>query len=281
MTNVPTWEVDLLIDAPVTIRRPFRTREPKGFRPNDPFYSDIEISRAPSGLRTTITARALNERLAREAAVFFFGRVLDILAFRINMPLFLSLTESETPRNSRVRQPVRRNIEDHEIKDSFQEADHLAIAEPPFLKSLSWYRKGLYTEDPFDKFLALWISIEIVAAQYYGSVTSIDQERAKNGSKSQIWECFKALWGECDQWPIIPGNDRWIDENYELRKDIAHGISSVDIEKVALVLDKLTVIPQVAHRFLQDWRDNILYRDLQPASQRLLHPDEAFPSQRD
>jgi hypothetical protein len=83
------------------------------------------------------------------------------------------------------------------------------------LRGLGWYRKGLYTEDPFDKFLAFWNAIEIVAAAYYQSefVPSIDRERAKKGSKSQIWECFKALWGPCEQWPNIAGDDKWFDEN--------------------------------------------------------------------
>jgi hypothetical protein len=55
------------------------------------------------------------------------------------------------------------------------------------LRGLGWYRKGLYTEDPFDKFLAFWNAIEIVAAYYQSEfVPSIDRERAKKGSKSQI-----------------------------------------------------------------------------------------------
>jgi hypothetical protein len=77
--------------------------------------------------------------------------------------------------------------------------------------------------------------MDTVAAQYHRFVSSIDQQRARDGSKSQIWVCFKALWGPCEQCPHIPGDHDWIDEIHEMRKDIAHGVSSVDIEKVASV----------------------------------------------
>jgi hypothetical protein len=32
MAKDPTWEVDLLVDGPVSLRRPFRMRQQKGFR---------------------------------------------------------------------------------------------------------------------------------------------------------------------------------------------------------------------------------------------------------
>jgi hypothetical protein len=82
---------------------------------------------------------------------------------------------------------------------------------------------------------------------------------AKKGSKNQIWGCFIALWGECERWPNIPGDNRWIAENYETRKQIAHGISPVDIETVTSVMNRLDVIQRVAHRFLWDWREEILH----------------------
>jgi hypothetical protein len=76
------------------------------------------------------------------------------------------------------------------------------MTEPPFLRSLSWYQKGLYTEDPLDKFLSFWIAIEIAAKRSYRSVPSIDQEQAKTGTKSQIRECFKVLWARMNHGQI-------------------------------------------------------------------------------
>jgi hypothetical protein len=44
----------------------------KGFRPENPFYGEIQITSIPSGLRATVTARALNEQFAFEAVVLNF-----------------------------------------------------------------------------------------------------------------------------------------------------------------------------------------------------------------
>lgn len=274
MIEDTTWEVDLFVDGPVTLSRRHRTTQQKGFRPENPFYSDVEVTGIPSGgLRATVTARALSERLAFDAAVVFFGRMLDALAFEVDLPLFLSLTE-QGPRNSRVRHHSRRIIGSRQIDNAFRVADDLGMTEPAFLRSLGWYRKGLYTEDPLDKFLAFWNSIEIVAAGYYKTVEAIDQERAEQGSKNQIWGCFIALWGTCERWPNIPGDDRWIDENYEIRTKIAHGISPVGIEIVTLVVNRLDVIQRVAHRFLRDWREEILPAGWDPANQSASDSDE-------
>ena len=274
MAEVPTWEVELFVDGPVTLRRHFSTTQQKGFRPGNPFYSDIAISGLPSGgLRTTVTARASNKQLAVKAAVVFFGYMLDVLAFKVDLPLFVGLTE-QGPRDGRARHYTRRIIEPQEIEDAFQEADYLRMTQPPFLRSLGWYRKGLYTEDPLDKFLAFWNAIEIVSAGYYLSVESIDHERAKKGSKNQIWACFKALWEECEHWPNIPGDANWIDENYEIRKNIAHGVSFIDIKTVASVVGKLDTIQKVAHGFLQDWRATFLCVDWEASSEGLPDSDE-------
>ena len=53
----------------------------------------------------------------------------------------------------------------------------------------------------------------------------------------------------------------WVDENYKVRNDLAHGNEPVNVEKVASVVDKLDIIQRVAYRFLQDWRDKLLYGD--------------------
>lgn len=274
MAAVPIWEVDLFVDGPVALDRRHRTTQQKGFRPENPFYSDVEVVGISSGgLRATVTARAPNERLAFDAAVVFFGRMLDALAFEVNLPLFLSLTE-EGPRNSRVRYHSRRIIEHEQIENAFRAADDLGMTEPAFLRSLGWYRKGLYTEDPLDKFLAFWNAIEIVTAGYYTTVPSIDHDRAKKGFKNQVWGCFIALWGPCDQWPNIPGDDRWIDENYEIRTNIAHGVSTIGVETVTSVINKLDTIQRVAHRFLWDWRGEFLHAGWATESQSARNPDE-------
>lgn len=193
MSDTPTWEVSLYVDGPVTVKRRVVTTQQKGFRVDDPFYSDIEITNIPSGLKATVTARAPDHVIAYTAAVYFFGHMLDALTLAVNRPMDLSLTERERP--SAPRHDVKRIIEREEFEAAFHEAHSLRQGGPALLRSLGWYRKGLTTDDPLDKFLAFWNVIEIVAGKFYQSVLAIDQQRAKNGCKSQVWECFKTLWG--------------------------------------------------------------------------------------
>lgn len=266
----PVWEVDLFVDGPVTIRNRFRGEQQKGFRPDDPFYSDVRLEgRAPLGIRATITARAESEEAAGRAALVFFGEMLDALTLAINQPMVVSLAERD--RILRRRFDARRIVEHTEIESAFREAHFQRMGSPSFLKGLGWYRKGITTEDPLDAYLALWNSIEIVASKYYRFVPSIDQDRAKSGSKSQIWECFKALWGDCERWPIITADRDWIDESSEIRIDVAHGRKGVTAEQITRVGEKLSPISQVAYRFLRDWRDRFLELDRNPPSESLLN----------
>ena len=258
IAELPVWEVSLMVYGSITVERTIRFSEFKGLRLNDPFYSDIEIRRNQfdSGVEATVTAFAPTQYLAREAAILFFGQTLDALALQINQPLYLNFNDNRSSSNvnrnqtSNASYNTSRRVRKEEWQEAFKEARLLASTETTFLRSLSWYRKGLHSEDPFDKFLAFWNAIEIVARKYHPPIP----RTRTNGSKSQIWESFKALWGECENWSIIQGQGLWIDNNYEIRMTIAHGTQPIDIETVKAVTQKLDTIQQVAHKFLVDWR---------------------------
>jgi hypothetical protein len=104
------------------------------------------------------------------------------------------------------------------------------------------------TENPLDRFYAFWLALEIVASKYHPDVPE-----ASRGSKSQIWESFKCLWGECPDWPVIAGQQSWIDENHALRVQIAHGTAAVDVEAVERAAEMAETIGNVSQRFLTDW----------------------------
>lgn len=221
----------------------------------------------PSGLKATVTTRAPDKVVAYKAAVFFFGHMLDALTLTINQPMYLSLMQGE--RTHPQRHDVKRRIEQHEFEKALHEANILGRGSPSFLRSLGWYRKGLTTDDPLDKFLAFWNAIEIVAGRYYHYVPGIDKERAKKGCKSQVWECFKALWGSCDERPVISGQAAWIDDSYSVRLDVAHGVAFIDVHKVASVAERLPDIEQVCFGFLRGWRERFLDMDRHPPSETL------------
>ncbi len=262
-----------MVRGPVALRVPrFRTRQQKGFDPVNPFYINIEVEKLRTGgFRATVEARAIDEQLARRAAVFFLGRALDVLAFRLDLPLFVSLTDQE-PRSAASRHETRRRIKPQEIEDAFWAADELEMTQPPFLTSLSWYRKGLYTEDPLDQYKAYWIAIERVASSYYAVVDGAAQKKASRGTrigiKMRVSACFSALWGPLERWPShVPKESSWVNDTCDVRNDIAHGNKPVTIDTVASVVEKLDTLKRVAHTFLSDWSHTFL-------AQRWVAPSE-------
>jgi hypothetical protein len=255
--NRTTWIVDLAVQGPITVSRSVRLSEPKGLRRSRPYYSNIKLKSTSYGVQASVTTLASTRETAYRSATFFIGQMLDVLVTRIHQPLFLHYAETTPPRTDAHN--VRRVVEQSEWRDAFYEARLLALAEPDFLRALSWFRKGMTTEDPIDSFLAFWNAIEIVAGKYHKP-----DKRTKQGIKNQIWECFIRLWGQCESWPIIPGNTEWIDENYHTRIQIAHGVAAVDIEQVERVMFKLETIQKVAHIFLIDWREAYIDPTMSP-----------------
>ncbi len=254
MTKLPIWEVALSVMGPIRIRGTHELRVFKDFRYNDPFYSDIDIKTSDTGVDASVTVFASKNVLAHKAALTFFGQMLDSLALEIRQPLYLSITQTSPDLSKQLK--VRRVVERDEWIAAFKESRALNEYEPTFLRALGWHRKGLYTEDPFDKFLAFWNSIEITASKYHTT-----DERTQKGSKNQIWQCFESIWGECKKWPVIEGNEEWININYNLRNDIAHGLKPVTVSSVESILATVNETEEVSYLFLRDWKKKITMDD--------------------
>jgi len=252
MAQSPTWIVRLYISGPVSVENKIKFSALKGWQSDsDPFYSDIEIkNNRRNGLKVFVSAFAPTKHLANQAALLFFGQILDTLAIKINLPMSLSLFDKNMIRDE--EHTTRRVVQTDEWKSAYYETLRLK-GEQTFMRAMGWYRKGLYTEDPIDKFLAFWNSIGIISTKYHP-----DNENSSKGSKSQMWECFKSLWGDVADWPIIPNQKSWIDDNYEIRTSIAHGTITVDVQEIGKIIDKIQIIEDVAHRFIDDWRLNKL-----------------------
>ena len=246
----PNWEVDLNVYGPITVNRLVNLHEPKGFSLPNPFQSEVQIKPASAGVQITATAYATSIQNARKVTLVFIGYMLDVLAVQINLPIFLSYTPTQNFHGQGFGE--RRIVTHDEWHDAFFESRLLSLSEPTFLRALGWYRKGLYTEDILDSFLAYWNAIEIVAGKYHPH-----NERAKR-TKGQIWECFKLIWGECPNWPIIPGQGDWIDQNYASRLAVAHGTQPITVESFEDIILEIPVIRDVAYRFLTVWRQEQL-----------------------
>ncbi len=221
--------------------------ELKGIQGLDPFYSMVEASNTSYGMDLAVTAFASNSKLAHRAALLFVGHMLDVLSMKNQIPLYVSLIHNARRPNDK-KETVCRILEKQNFKEAFAIARAVKGAWPDFLRGLGWFRKGLYAEDPFDKYFAYWNSIEVVCSKYHPRIPS---HRAK-GTKSQIWESFKSIWGDVAAWPGTCEHG-WIDTSYEIRNKIAHGTAAVNIESVSEIVEKIPQIEQIAGDFLNQW----------------------------
>ncbi len=246
--GLPAWAVTLDVYGPITVPNRFSFRQRKDFHFNDPLYSDIEVTKNGNvGITVTLTAFANEQVLARKAALYFCGQALDVLSLNLNLPIILTLTDTKS--FSPKAESERRLLTEDELSDAFKTARLWLLTEPTFLRAVGWYRKGLYTEDAFDKFLSFFNSIETLSTKYNPNKQACEEK----GSKCHIWETFKSVWGECQNWPIIPNQTTWIDDNYQTRTNIAHGIASIDINDVETVVEKIQTVKEVAYTLLCDW----------------------------
>jgi hypothetical protein len=239
------YNVELLISGPITTRRVINFDTEKELDLGNVFRSDISIKKHQQGFIISTTVYTANQDRAYKVALLFIGKMLDILSMKINSPLNVSLNEY---RQLAGRNVVRAVIDEDEFRFCFELARQLNLYENKLLRAFSWYRKGLYTEDPFDKFLAYWNSICVVADGYCN-----DNERTRLGTINRIWDCFITLWGQCPNWEYIDGNDRWVNDNNEVRNKIAHGGVTVDIQYVENVINQLETVQNVAYKFLTQW----------------------------
>lgn len=245
--NIPVWDVQISVFGPVSIEQIFELNVRKDLEHPEAFYSNVRVQHSENGFDAIVTAFAPNSELAESAAVLWFGRMLDFLTLKLDLPLQLDLTENFLVQKNFHR--VKRKIDIDDFRFAFRESRIFSIEETVYSRSLSWYRKGKYTQDPFDKFLAFWNSIEAVASYYNPNKQACEGK----GTICQIWESFKHVWGECTDWEFIGGQTQWIDEGNKIRKNIAHGIIPIEIDSIQTIMNKIPEVEKVAHKFLHDW----------------------------
>ena len=241
------YSVELLVSGSVTIRRQINFNTNKELDFGNVFQSDISIKKHQQGFVISSTVFTADQDRAYKVALLFIGKMLDILSLKTKSTLNVSLNEFKQVSDRNI---VRAVIDEDEFRFCFDLAKQLNLNENKLLRAFSWYRKGLYTEDPFDKFLAFWNSISVVADGYCN-----DNDRTRQGIINKIWDCFVTLWGDCANWEYVNGNDRWVNDNNEIRNKIAHGGVTVDIQYVENVINQLETVQNVAYKFLTQWAE--------------------------
>jgi len=243
---VPTeWKVTLAVSGPIAVEHRTTFEAQKGSE--NSFLSKIQVTAAQHGVKIELVARADNQIEANEAALYFVGQALDYLCLSINLPLYVSLTGTQfRPTNDNVKRILRTN----DWKNCFQQSRIIGFERRIFSRSISWYRKAMFSEDPIDSFLSYWSSIESLSSKF-----ARDNQRTQNGVINKICDCFDQLWNSCDSWKVIPGQADMVNDFYDIRNGIAHGYISVDIDTLKRITQKLPIIKRLAYEFLKDWED--------------------------
>jgi len=236
------FDVELNVLGHITVSKAINFDTDKELNLGNVFRSDISIKQNPHGIGVSSTVLTVDQDRAYQVALLFIGRMLDVLSIKTNIPLFVTNNEI---RNITEKNSAKAVIGEEEFRQCFELSRNLNLQETTLLRALTWYRKGLYTEDAFDKFLAFWNSINVLASRYH-----TPNERTLLGIINQIWNCFETLWGEdIANWENINGDDRWINDNNEIRNNIAHGLIPVEVNYVEDVITRLANVQKVAYRF--------------------------------
>lgn len=237
------WNVKLAVSGPITVSNSFTLNVEKGY--NYPFWTTVKIKKATQGVWTEVIARAETADDANDAAVFYIGQTLDVLCLRTGRPLYVSLFD-EKFRSYGNR--IQRIIQEREWKEAFRISRQYGLNRRIYSRALSWFRKGLTSEDPVDKFIAFWSSLE-----GFGSACARKTERTKLGCVNQICDCFDQLWGDVSNWKVITNDAEQINRFQEIRNGIAHGSIELNVDTIRQISNHLPLLHKLAHTFLSEW----------------------------
>jgi hypothetical protein len=238
------WEVELAISGAITLERSSLVLEVlKGELA--PFTTTATLSRNSQGVRCILVARSYDETNANDAAVYFVGQALDVLSLRFNTPLYLNLFHPEF-RDSGSH--VKRRVSEFQWLQAFEKGREYSLYRHYFSRAISWYRKGLVSDDPIDKVIAFWSALESIGSNYFR-----ESERTSNKVINQVCDCFDQLWGPVESWKVIPNNPKVVNKFHEFRNGFSHGYMRVDIEIIRNVVNQLPVYQDLVHEFLIDW----------------------------
>jgi hypothetical protein len=237
------WKVELAISGPISVKTRLTLSVEKGH--NLPFWTTVDLKNSPHGIIAEVNARAETDNEANDAAVFFIGQMLDLMCLRLNSPLYVSLFGAQfRPINTNVK----RIIDEEKWKEAFRLGREYGIARPVFSRALSWYRKGLTSEDPIDQLIAYWSCLEGIGAQF-----ARRNDRTRNGAINQICDCFDQLWEGTANWKVIPNEAQRINQYHRFRNGISHGFMPVYPDSLRQIAEQLPVLRALVHAFLSDW----------------------------
>jgi len=246
MPRYGEWSVELTVSGSIAVARSLNLNVEKGSR--RPFWTTAKIKKATQGVVIEVVVKARTQEDANDSAVYFVGQTLDMLSLWLNLPIFLSLSGTQF---KIVETHVRRIVEEREWSEAFKLGREYGITRPVFSRALGWYRKGLTSEDPIDKFIAFWSSLEGV-----GSKCARKTTKTKSGAINQICDCFDQIWGDVSHWRVIPNEAQAVNRFHEIRNGIAHGFMAVEVENIREITSHVPKLRELTRTFLRDWEDH-------------------------
>lgn len=237
------WKVELAISGPIAVNGPLSLNVQKGM--DHPFWTTVKLINKHPGVQAEVVARARTPEDANDAAVYFVGQMLDVLCLRLDLPLHVSLSG---PEFRLLPTHVKRIVDQREWEAAFRDGREYGLRWAAFSRALSWYRKGLTSENPIDKLIAFWVAIEVVGAKH-----ARKNEKTDMGAINKICDCFDQLWGSVESWKVIPNQAQWVNKFHDMRNEIAHGARRVDVETVREISPALPKLRELAQAFLSDW----------------------------
>lgn len=237
------WEVHLDINGPVKIERSFNLIQKKGVD-LDQFYSNISIRNSNNGFNAFVTAYAPNAILAYKAAFIYFGKMIDVLSFNMNLPLYQQYHHKHKSIDPEIYK-VKKILRKYDFQKSFDESRQIELQSNGYtlLKALSWFRKARLTEDAMDQFVAYWNVIEIL-----GTVFHTKTDRTKKGVINKIYQCFSDYFGEPKHWKF---DEDWINKMHEIRSSLVHGGEFIDIEAIDRISTQLETLDITAYNIMK------------------------------
>jgi len=237
------WVVSLTLSGPITVRSLLNLKVEKGSR--SPFWTTAKIQETARGVMISVVVRARDQEEANDSAVYFVGQTLDTLSLKLDLPIYLSLSGTQF---KTIETHTKRVVEELEWSEAFKLGREYGIDRPIFSRALGWYRKGLTGEDPIDRFMAFWSSLEGV-----GSKFAIIPPGIQSGAINQICNCFDQIWGESTHWRVITNDAECINRFHAIRNGIAHGFMTVEVNSIREVASQLPKLRKLAQAFLSDW----------------------------
>lgn len=244
------WKVSLIISGAIVLQESFNEELRKSYQANRPVMSNVQIRNIREGLSVTLDAWAVDKEEADHVAIYFIGEMLNVLTLRLkDIPLYLHSSSIKVQGSDKC---IKRVVTKDEILESFNQGYEYGRKRSTFSRALSWYRKGLISEDPIDRLLAFWLSLEVIG-KYAEENEKTKDKHGKPRTKNRIMDCFDQLWVESSKWKIIPDGSEWMDKVHCLRNNIAHGSKAVDIDFIKDVNSCFPRLQKLAHVFLTEW----------------------------